>query len=362
MFFFRRKQRIAGPLELVRPENGTSTGPLQRYRTDTEGESEAEPPLPGAAENGASSASVSPDYSRPKPVIFSWKPLPNGLGRIRYALHLSRSEDFADALVTRDLSQPFATVRNLLVGVRYYWKVVAEGRRIDPVESAVWSFSTHPAMPRWVFVPGVTNMRDLGGWAVPGGQRVKQGVVYRSSAMSSRRTRQETGEILIGELHIRTDLDLRAKDEGAAPVLDEAVVRWCHAPVPAYGDFANEVGLARYRDALQVFADPSNYPILCHCRAGADRVGTIAFLLLGLLGVGMEDLAQDYELTSLSIWGKRSRYSPPFLAILDGLKRFAKSEGDSVHQQIENYVLAAGLTAKEIARIRESLLEPVPTE
>ena len=46
---------------------------------------------------------------------------------------------------------------------------------------------------------------------------------------------------------------------------------------------------------------------------------------------------------------------------MDGLKGFAKSEADSVQQQIENYVLAAGLTAKEIARIRETLLEPVPT-
>jgi protein-tyrosine phosphatase len=291
-------------------------------------------------------------------VIFTWHPLANGTGRIRYSLHLSLDEEFRNPVVMRDLSQPFAAVRNLFVGVRYYWKVVAESNRIHPVESEVWSFSTHPAMPRWVFVPGITNMRDLGGWRVASGQRVRQGAVYRSSAMSSRRVRRETADILLNELQIRTDLDLRARNEGAGPVLDETLVRWCHTPVPAYGDFATEEGLARYRDALQVFAEPANYPVLCHCRAGADRVGTIVVLLLGLLGVGLEDLALDYELTSLSVWGKRSRYSGPFQAILDGLKQFAP-ETDDIGRQIEGYVLAAGLSEKEIGIIRDTLLEPL---
>lgn len=355
MFFFRKKQRIDSPLELAQPANGSTTGPLQRYRTAEAGD-DAEPVAPVSLSSASNAAS--PDYSRPKPVIFTWKPLPGGIGRIRYTLRLSLDAEFTAPLVLANLSQPFAAMRNLFVGTRYYWQVVAEGRRIEPVESEVWSFSTHSAMPRWVYVPGLTNMRDLGGWPTIDGQRVRQGAVYRSSAMSSRRPHPDTGKVLIEELNIRTDLDLRAKEEKAAPVLNEAHVRWCHAPVPAYGDFATESGMERYRDAMRVFADSANFPILCHCRAGADRVGTIAVLLLGLLGVDLDDLAQDYELTSLSIWGKRSRHSAPFQAIMEGLKRFATSETDSVNRQVENYVLATGVTADEIARIREGLLEP----
>ena len=358
MFFFKRKLRTTEPLKLVRPENGTTTAPLQRHVVE-HGEDDASPAFPTGADEVRTTPG-GPDYSRPKPVIFAWQPLPRGAGRIRYSLHLATNQGFTDPTVLRDLSQPFAVVRNLFVGMRYYWKVVAEGRRIHPVESEAWTFDTHPAMPRWVFVPGITNMRDLGGWQTPNGMRVRQGAVYRSSAMSSSRVRGETATILIDELRIRTDLDLRARDEGAKPVLDEALVRWYHAPIPAYGDFATPEGLVRYREALQLFADPASYPVLCHCRAGADRVGTIVVLLLGLLGVGMEDLALDYELTSLSVWGKRSRHSGPFQAILDGLKSFAESETDSINQQIENYVLAVGLTAGEISRIREALLEPAP--
>jgi protein-tyrosine phosphatase len=269
---------------------------------------------------------------------------------------LSLDESFSDPLVITDLTQPFATVSNLFVGARYYWKVRAEGKRIEPVESAVWSFQTHPAMPRWVYVPGVTNMRDIGGWELSDGRRVRQGAVYRSSAISTRRVQAQTACILIEELRVRTDLDLRAMREGARPMLDESLVQWRHVPVLAYESLATDEGLVQYREALRVFADPTNYPILCHCRAGADRVGTLVLLLLGLLGVELDDLAQDYELTSLSVWGKRSRHSGAFQAVLGCLKEFGGRPDATINEQIEGYALHAGLTPQEITRIRDTLL------
>jgi protein-tyrosine phosphatase len=336
-------------LELLRPEDGEDTAPLQRY---LDGAEEADPAAPYPGEPAGSPAGT--DYSRPKPVMFAWKPVGCGLGRIRYSLHLSRNEDFSEPTVYQGISQPHLAVRNLFVGTRYFWKVRAEGRRIEPVESAVWSFRTHPALPRWVFVPGITNMRDLGGWPTVAG-RVRQGLVYRSSAMSSRRMRGETERILLDELTIRTDLDLRSKDERPHPVLDEGRVRWCHAPVLPYGELATAKGMSGYRNALRVFTDPDAYPILCHCRAGADRVGTVVFLLLGLLGVEFDDLARDYELTSFSVWGKRSRHSAAFQTVVDALQTFP---GATINEQIRNYAIAIGLTAEEIDRIRGILLEP----
>ena len=41
-------------------------------------------------------------------------------------------------------------------------------------------------------------------------------------------------------------------------------------------------------------------PVYFHCIYGADRTGTLAFLLESLLGVGENELAKDYELTSFS--------------------------------------------------------------
>lgn len=60
-----------------------------------------------------------------------------------------------------------------------------------------------------------------------------------------------------------------------------------------YGDFiTNPTVAAPY---LRVFANPDNYPIIFHCRGGADRTGSLAFILNALQGVSEADLIKDYE-------------------------------------------------------------------
>ena len=48
--------------------------------------------------------------------------------------------------------------------------------------------------------------------------------------------------------------------------------------------------------------------IYFHCRIGADRTGTLAYILEGLLGVVDEERLQDYELTFFSGLINRHRY------------------------------------------------------
>jgi protein tyrosine/serine phosphatase len=48
--------------------------------------------------------------------------------------------------------------------------------------------------------------------------------------------------------------------------------------------------------------------IFFHCRVGADRTGTLAYLLEGLLGVPDEERYEEYELTHLSGLTDRTRY------------------------------------------------------
>ena len=61
------------------------------------------------------------------------------------------------------------------------------------------------------------------------------------------------------------------------------------------------------REIFRVLSDEDNYPIYFHCNAGADRTGTVAFLINGVLGVPYKDLTRDFELTSFSSSGNRYR-------------------------------------------------------
>jgi protein tyrosine/serine phosphatase len=113
---------------------------------------------------------------------------------------------------------------------------------------------------------------------------------------------------------------------------------------------------AEYRKVFQAFADPANYPIIVHCAVGADRTGTVAFLLHGLLGMNMEDCIRDYELTTLSTVGVRTHTSAEFQGFLKALREFGDPP-DDLAGQVEGYLRSIGVTAEEISAIRRLLIE-----
>jgi hypothetical protein len=81
----------------------------------------------------------------------------------------------------------------------------------------------------------------------------------------------------------------------------------------------------------------------------------VSFLLNALLGVEIENLTRDYELTSLSIWGERSRESKEFKGLIDALAPFGDGTG-SFATKAESYLLSIGVTPGMIATIREHLV------
>jgi protein tyrosine/serine phosphatase len=156
-------------------------------------------------------------------------------------------------------------------------------------------------------------------------------------------------DILLKLLKINTDIDLRGEEEVRKPALEN--VSYINAPIQPYGNILEEQYQPSYRKIFQVFADPSAYPVIVHCWGGADRTGTVIFLLEALLGVEKKWLILDYELTSLSIWGERKHTSDEFTAFLKCLSLFGKTE----QEQAENYLNSIGITLGEISSIRKIL-------
>ena len=220
----------------------------------------------------------------------------------------------------------------------------------------------------WHDVEGMVNVRDIGGWT-----GLRAGRVYRGSEPDCLpQERLPAGKkchdlnvtaagaaYLRERLGVKTDLDLRQRSECPHPdrtALGDGV-RLVRVPLTAYEGLFTDTNL--YAQALRVFADPANYPIYFHCWGGADRTGTIAFLLEGLCGVGEPELSVEYELTSFCRrFGDRLRCDkaggPPRYAAL--IRRVRQLPGSTMQAKIAycmEHVL--GLSAAEIAAIRANL-------
>ena len=287
---------------------------------------------------------------------------------------------------------------NLKLGQTYYWKVWSDikctsyscgstlkgacacGKAKQAHESSVASFTTDSQPPRWIAIEGRTkNIRDLGGWRTRDGRRVRQGIAFRGEALNDNsvngevvgrnRLTFEDAAYLTKTLGIRTDLDLRTKREISTMTQSPLgpCVAFIHRSAPAYKEIFTPEGMKTMAANFRVFCDERNYPIFFHCIGGADRTGSLAYVLNGVLGVERADLERDWESTFYPeipnvvtndtgkpfINGTYWRSSQHFD---DGFAKYA-TPGDTLRDRIERYLLACGVTKEEISKVRTIMLE-----
>ena len=171
------------------------------------------------------------------------------------------------------------------------------------------------------------------------------------------------------DLGIRTDLDLRQPEENGTGNITESPlgsdVNWINIPITGYeanietgNNAVNLSYMKRFKSAMAVFSDINNYPVYLHCWGGADRTGTVAFMLEGLSGASEEDLAIDYELTSFSPLGSRFRYNQTdkgftYANMIAKIKEF---NGETLQEKFENYAVnLLGLTKAQVSNIQSIL-------
>lgn len=222
-----------------------------------------------------------------------------------WRFYISEDPTFAgvEGIVT---TNQWHTVANLMPGRTYYWKVVNG----YGVESEVRSVTTTETMVRWIDAPDSDNIRDLGGWKTESGKTINYELLYRGGCLDGYNggpiLNSEGRKVLKDQLGIRTEIDLRGGDVGmegspfGATYVSAAITQYDYI----YTSDSTKKSLGTI---FEVLSDEANYPILYHCNAGADRTGTLSFLINGLLGVSFEDLTRDFELTGFSSRGKRLR-------------------------------------------------------
>lgn len=294
------------------------------------------------------STSSSAKNDVPNAANFSWSAVESG--NCSYYFTISEKEDFSSETQTYSTRESSYSLYNLKTGTTYYWKVTAYTTDGYTYETPVSVMRTADGV-RWIYVDGVRNVRDIGGWT-----GLKQGRIYRGSELNLVGTHglqiTDAGrDVMEIQLGIKTDLDFRAATENGT---DESPigssVAWVNYPI---GNFTSLYSSQTMHEVIKFFASYENYPIYMHCWGGADRTGTIAFMIEGLCGVSEEDLAIDLELTSFASFGNRYRYDNGNYLYGSLAQRMLSYGGNTLQEKFENCArLTMGLSEAQISNIQ----------
>ena len=297
-------------------------------------------------------------------------------GKAPLEVSLSDNIDMANAATKVTSTSTFVFGGTAVPGVTYYYEAKDATGKI----TERGTIKTADLPVRIIDAPGGINIRDVGGWSTESGNSVVYGLAYRGAQLNGykggAKLSAEGIKVFHDELGIKTELDLRGASDSAGQnsCYFGADRNYKMISISQY-DSALKTSKTQLKEIFELLSDESNYPVYFHCNAGADRTGTVAFLLNGLLGVSESDLTKDFELTSFG-GGKRLRskdtgsgYDDSGVFQNDGSNyvawgktvkyikdNYVKKEGETLSDGIENYLLDIGVTQNDINKIKVLML------
>ncbi len=250
--------------------------------------------------------------------------------------------------------------------------------------------------------PNITNLRELGGYAVPGGKKILSGHFYRSGSLAQ--VSEEDLRVL-ETLKLQMIVDLRTQQEIKSEpdvlpagceyynysgiVLTEATVKGNMdmqailaltmeqgAQLPDLSEYMKGVyrNMALMSDAFrklfELIRQYPDKPLLFHCTHGKDRTGIGAALILLSLGASQETVMEDYLLSNLYRQEENNKLLKELSAhvqeegklenlkgVLEVRTEYLQTYMDTVQQEYgtwENYFeQSLGVTREDLQRMRE---------
>lgn len=301
------------------------------------------------------------------PMVVKWKSNNEVKNQILYISKTS-SINILDNVNTKQYDVACGTsdfcVYNLIPNKKYYYKICGIDFHNNPIIIKEDSFTTS-GNSRMLNIDGLKNVRDLGGWSVGGNGFVKYGLLFRGCELDdtggSVGLTSEGKKELFERIGIRVDIDLRTNVGNTKSPIGARVEYSCY-PIEPY-----DVGLKKSTTQLlikSIFELIENKlstgtPIYFHCQGGRDRTGTLAFLILGTLGVSESDIAKDYELTEfayphyLQDSPNTSRKAQQYVDMVNYIKAF---EGETISDKIIAYLLSIGVSQTTIDNIKTYMI------
>lgn len=227
---------------------------------------------------------------------------------------------------------------------------------LKPMDALRWIRTRNNSAEAW-------NVRDLGGWACDGGT-VKYGLLIRGGKLAA-----EDRAVLVGELGIQHDLDLRGREGGGSGDEPEMTASplgsdvW-YTRTQQYAWYAL-VPVETWQAYLRCVIDAVTHrePVYFHCTAGADRTGTLACVLEGLLGMSQSNIDKDYELTTFysgsgSDATARRRNEADWKGLINAINAVS---GDSFRDKCVHFAVGTcGMSMADINAYRAAMIDGTP--
>ena len=276
---------------------------------------------------------VSMGTDEPEPVRFNWKY--TGSRTITVS-------DPADGRIVYegDASEQTTEIYNLIPGKKYLYHVEGDFS---------WDSTFTPeGTLRMVRVDGVRNVRDLGGWKADGGT-VRYGRLYRGAQMEGI---TDNGRSVLSELPVLADIDLRGGSSNPLGLEDY------YSYSVTYFQISGSSGRL-YAEAIRRIVSllSEDKAVYFHCKYGADRTGTLAFLMEAMLGVSESDLSKDFELTSFYETRTRNGQGNSQFALKKLKSALDSYSGDNIQEKVLSWADQIGLESDVIEQLRLLMLE-----
>lgn len=263
------------------------------------------------------------------------------------------------------------TIYNLIPGEVYTYTVY------DALGQAVQTGSLKPCGAiRMIYLNSKHNFRDLGGWKANGG-KIRYGRLIRGAALLTNENPNVSESdlaILSERVGVKCEIDLRKADEicgedgthGTEDDIDHTLIpgasytRYC---INSYNGSItrNKSGYKNLVKALRTIMNNAvaGKTTYFHCQVGADRTGTVAFMLEGLLGVSQSNMDKEYELTSFNSGTYRPRNSKT--RKYKQLVSYMKSvPGKTWEDKFIQWFSCAGFTTREMNAFRKAMIVGKP--
>ena len=293
------------------------------------------------------------ELSRPNPITIDFIENKYIEENKEYFIEYADNSSFSNPMI-KIVNDRKYDLYNLKLGQDVYYRISTKYESLE--KATVYHFKVNNIGPRNLFIDGVSNVRDIGGYdsyLVKNG-KIKQGLFYRGAQLNDI-TQDGIKEFL--NLGIRYEIDIRNSEDMVSPFKDNNSYSVNYVGI----EIRNETSTERffefndeYKTIFTIIENAKDQPVYLHCQAGADRTGLMSSILLALLGANYEDIAKDFLFTNFSIYGSReieTRFSFSWW-----MGEVDKLEGNNLSEKAANFLKSKGITDNQIENIKKAFI------